>query len=105
MDNQSKDSDEYQVRHPILDVMGKILLNVTITGLLLGFGFWLLLASNMGPAYLPNIMDGALDMWIRFSMIGIAAIIWIVSPIWFLWSSARFGYDSYHGYQASKRIK
>lgn len=99
MNKQSKNSAEYQGQHPVLDVIGKILLNLTITGLLLGFGFWLLLASNMGPAYLPNIRDGALDMGIRFTMIGISALIWIVTPIWFLWSSVRYSYHSYQSYK------
>ena len=95
MTNQSKNPATYQSRHPILDAIGKLLLNLTITGILLGFGFWLALASTMGPAYMPEVRDGALDMWIRFTMLGISAIIWLVTPIWFLWSSIHYSYQTY----------
>ena len=93
--NHSQAVSNYRRQYPVLDVIGKILLNLTITGLLLGFGFWLALAATMGPAYLPNVMDGALDMWIRFTIISISAIIWIMIPIWFIGSVGRYSYQSY----------
>ena len=105
MDEQVDSSIKYQKKYSVLDVMGKIILNIISSGLLLGFGFWLILASNMGPTYLPNVMDGALDIWIRFTLIGIATIIWLVTPIWFMWSSVRYSYNSYKSYQSYKRFK
>ena len=55
----------------LLNTFGKIILRIVGAGLALLFGFWLLLASNIGPAYLPNIMDGALDFWIRMTFLGL----------------------------------
>lgn len=80
--NQAKNPPIYQLQHPILSTIGKLLFNLVATEILLSFGFWLILASNMGPAYLPNIMDGALDMAIRLTMLGIATVIWLVTPLW-----------------------
>lgn len=102
MEKDAKTVFNYRKQHLVLFVVGKILLNLIITGLVLAFGFWLLLASNIGPAYLPNIMEGALDMWIRFTMIGISALIWIVTPIWFTWSVGRYSYNSYQTYKRSR---
>ena len=99
MGNQSNASTEYQRQHPLLDVIGKLLLNVAIAGSLLGIGFLLLLLSNIGPAYWPSIMDGELDMWLRLTMLGIGAIIWLVTPIWLIWSNGVYSYRVY------KRIK
>lgn len=86
----------------MLIFISKIIIRIIIAWLALAFGFWLILASNMGPAYLPEVMNGALDIWIRFTMIGVAALIWIATPVWFFWSSARCSYNSYRAY---KRIK
>ena len=90
----------YRQRHPVLDMLGKILLNLVITGMLLGLGFMLFVFSNIGPAYLPDIKDGALDRYIRFAMLTIGAIIWLITPIWFLYSSIRYGHKSYQTYKS-----
>ena len=95
---------DYQKYRFILDILSKVILNLLSAGLLLGFGFWLLMASNMGPAYLPNIMDGGLDMSIRVTLLGLGALVWLLTPIWFFWSTIRYGYRKYHNYQAYKRI-
>ena len=67
-----------------------IIIKIIIALVLVTFGFWLLLASNMGATYLPNVIDGTLNIPIRFTMIGISVIIWIVTPLWFLWSVGRY---------------
>lgn len=105
MGKRSNSSTKYQKKHPILEIIAKTLLNIVISALLLGFGFWLAFASTMGPAYQPEVMNGALDMWIRFTMLGIGAIIWLVTPIWFVWSSVRYSHNSYKSYQSYKRFK
>lgn len=99
MVKQLKYSTSYQQQHPILDMLGKLLLNLVIAGMLLGLGFILFIFSNIGPAYLPDIKNGALDGYIRFTMLTIGAIIWLVTPIWVLWSTIRYGYKSYQTYK------
>lgn len=101
MTKQAKKTAIYRLKYPVLAVIGKLLLNLIIISMLLGLGFWLAFASTMGPTYLPEVMDGALDMWIRFAMLGIGAIIWIVTPVWFLYSSVRYDYKSYQTYKNS----
>lgn len=85
-------------RYTLVALIGQMLANTARAGLLLGFGAWLLLASNMGSAYLPDVLNGSLDMGIRFGLLGIAAMIWFVTPLWWL----RFCYQSYQSYQRHK---
>ena len=85
----------YHRHHFILDILSKLILNLLSAALLLGVGFWLIIASNMGPAYLPNIMDGRLDMGIRISLLGLGAVTWLLTLIWFFWSTIRYGYQRY----------
>lgn len=92
----------YQKHRFILDILSKIILNLLSAGLLFGFGFWLLMASNMGPDYLPNIMDGGLDMSIRVTLLGLGTLVWLLTPIWFFWSTIRYGYRKYRNYQSYK---
>ena len=99
MIRQVRHSTSYQQQHPILDMLGKILLNLAIAGMLLWFGFILFVFSNIDPAYLPNILDGELDRYIRFTMLAFGAITWLITPIWFLYSSIRYGYRSYQNCQ------
>ena len=99
MTRQVRHLTSYQRQHPVLDMLGKLLLNPVIAGMLLGLGFILVIFSNIGPAYLPDIKDGALDGYIRFTMLTIGAIIWLITPIWFLYSSIRYGYKSYRTYK------
>lgn len=84
--------------YTLVALIGQILANTARAGLLLGFGVWLLLASNMGPAYLPDVLNGSLDMGIRFALLGIAVMIWLVTPLWWL----RFCYQSYQSYQSHR---
>ena len=100
MTKQVRHLTPYQQQHPILDMLGKLLLNLVIAGMLLGLGFILFIFSNIGPAYLPDIKDGVLDGYIRFTMLTIGAIIWLVTPIWLLWSTIRYGYKSYQTYKS-----
>lgn len=74
----------------MLKVVGKLIIRIATAGLLLAFGFWLILASSIGPAYLPEVRNGALDIWIRLSMLGTGAVIWIATVIWFVWILFRY---------------
>ncbi|MBB3107075.1 putative membrane protein [Psychrobacter luti] len=75
----------------LLSIFGKIILGIVGVGLALLFGFWLLLASNMGPAYLPNILGGALDFWIRMMLLGLGLGIWLITALWIIWLVLRYG--------------
>ena len=77
----------------LLKNIGKIALNIVGTGLALTVGLWLVMASNMGPAYLPHIMDGALDFWIRITLLGMGLGIWISIAVWLLWLILCYFYD------------
>lgn len=63
-----------------------------IFGFILALGFVLIMASNMGPAYLPHIMDGALDFWTRMTLLGLGLLIWIITPVWTMWMVLRYLY-------------
>lgn len=102
MTKQAKKPATYRLQYPVLAAIGKLLLNLVITSMLLGLGFWLAFASTMGPTYLPEVRNGALDMWIRFAMLGTGATIWLVTPIWFLYSIVRYIYKRYKNYQTYK---
>ena len=76
----------------LLNIFGKIILRIIGAGLALLFGFWLLLASNMGPDYLPHIMDGALDFWIRTTLLGLGLGIWLITALWIIYIMLRYGH-------------
>ncbi|MBO1530861.1 hypothetical protein J3492_06490 [Psychrobacter sp. F1192] len=76
----------------VLNVVGKIAMRVLAIGLALISGFWLVMASNMGPAYLPEVGDGCLDMWIRMTFLAVGLLIWFLTAIWLIWSMFRYGY-------------
>ena len=89
MDNQSQKLPTHHKQHSLLSVVGKITIQIIAAVLTLMFGFWLIIASNMGPAYLPQIMDGALDFWIRMALLGLGAILCMITAIWLLGSILR----------------
>lgn len=93
---------DYKKPYFILDMLNKVVRNLLITGLLLFFGYWLFFMSNMGPSYLPDIRDGSLDIGIRITLLCFAALIWLLAPIWFFWSTIRYGYRKYNQYQVYK---
>ena len=70
----------------VLMVIGKIAMRILVTGLVLIFGFWLIMASNMGPAYLPEVCDSCLDMWIRMTLLAVGLLIWLTTIIWLVWT-------------------
>ena len=72
-------------RLSLLKNIGKILIRIIGAGLALIVGLWLIMASNMGPAYLPYIMNGDLDFWIRMTLLGVGLGIWISIAVWLLW--------------------
>lgn len=86
MDNQSQKLPTHHKQHSLLSVVGKITIQIIAAGLVLAFGFWLIIASNMGSAYLPQLMDGALDSWIRAALLGLGAILCIATVAWLVWS-------------------
>ena len=94
---------DYQKHRFILDILSKVVTNLLSAGLLLFFGYWLFFTSNMGSSYLPNVRNGVFDMGIRFTLLGLATLIWLLTPIWFFWSTIRYGYQRYQEYQSYKR--
>ena len=80
-------------RRSLLKNIGKIVLRIFGAGLAVIVGLWLVMASNMGAAYLPYIMDGALDFWIRITFLGIGLGIWISIAVWLLWLILCYFYD------------
>ncbi|WP_133104704.1 hypothetical protein [Psychrobacter sp. 201] len=72
-------------RLSLLKNIGKIILRIIGAGLALIVGLWLIMASNMGPAYLPHIMNGDLDFWIRMTLLAVGLGIWISIAVWLLW--------------------
>ena len=72
-------------RLSLLKNIGKIILRIIGAGLALIVGLWLIMASNMGPAYLHHIMNGDLDFWIRMTLLGVGLGIWISIAVWLLW--------------------
>lgn len=79
-----------------LAVASKFIMNIVRTTLIsilaLAFGFWLIMASNMGPVYLPQIMDGGLDIWIRGLLLAFGLAICLATAIWVVLSI-------YHGFK------
>lgn len=71
----------------------RITLRVIGAGVGLIFGLWLIMASNMGPAYLPHIMDGELDFWIRMTLLGLGLGVWISIAVWLAWLILCYFYD------------
>ena len=84
MNHHSSSSFIYDNWRGLLRIFGKIILRIVGAGLAMLFGFWLLLVSNMGPAYLPHIMDGVLDFWIRIMFLGLGVSIWLITALWII---------------------
>ena len=84
MNNHSPSSSIYDNWLGLLINFGKIILRIIGAGLALLFGFWLIMASNMGPAYLPHLMNGALDFWIRMILLGLGLSIWLITALWII---------------------
>ena len=87
----------------LLNTFGKIILRIFGAGMSLVFGFWLLLASNMGPDYLPHIMDGALDFWIRMMLLGLGLGIWLITALWIIYIMLRYGHHFIKRYLIKRR--
>lgn len=62
----------------------KGLLRLTLVGIGLSVGFWLILGSSMGAAYLPEVWAGQLDFWIRMAMLVIGGMTIVVSLAYLL---------------------
>ncbi|ALF59337.1 hypothetical protein [Psychrobacter urativorans] len=69
----------------LFKLVAKIILRIINVGLAVAIGFWLFLASTMGPSYLPNMCTGCLDFWIRMTMVGVGAAIWMATAFWLIW--------------------
>ncbi len=93
MSNYSLNMTTCRKRRASLKVIGKIALIVVCTGVILAFGFWLLMMSNMGPAYLSNVCNGCLDIWIRMTLLMVGMGLWVVTGVWYLWHVCHWGYD------------
>ncbi len=68
----------------------RVALIILVTVLALAFGLWLVMASNMGPAYLPNILNGSLDIWIRGLLLALGLVVWSATAIWLIRYSYRY---------------
>ena len=93
MNNALENASTISNRRSLLKNIGNIILRIVGAGLALIVGLWLVMASNMGPAYLAHIMDGALDFWIRITFLGIGLGIWISIAVWLLWLILCYFYD------------
>ena len=103
MNNSSKHYSNHNDWRSLLITFSKIILKVICAGLALLFGFWLLLASNMGPDYLPHIMDGALDFWIRTTLLGLGLGIWLITALWIIYIMLRYGHHFIKRYFIKRR--
>ena len=103
MDNGSKYFLNHHNRRSLLKNISRVILKITGAGLALVFGFWLLLASNMGPVYLPQFMDGALDFWIRMILLGLGLSIWLIAALWIIWLMLRYCQHFIKKYQLKRR--
>ncbi len=93
MNDDLENASTISNRRSLLKNIGKIVLRIVSAGLAVIVGLWLVMASNMGPAYLPHIMDGTLDFWIRITLLGIGLGIWISIAMWLLWLILCYFYD------------
>ena len=103
MNNHSPSSSIYDNWLGLLINFGKIILRIIGAGLALLFGFWLIMASNMGPAYLPHLMNGALDFWIRMILLGLGLSIWLITALWVIWLMLRYCQQFIKKYQLKRR--
>lgn len=85
---------KHRKRYSYLATASKTLINIVLKLLIsivaFAFGFCLIMASNMGPAYLPSIMEGGLDIWIRASLLVLGLTIWLATTIWLIRVSYRY---------------
>ena len=93
MNNHSPNTTNYHKWHALLKIIGKVILIIVGAGLAVTVGLWLVMASNMGPAYLAHIMNGALDFWIQMTLLGAGLGIWISIAVWLLWLILCYFYD------------
>ena len=103
MNHHSPPSSIYDNWRGLLETVGKIILRIIGAGLALLFGFWLIMASNMGPAYLPHLMNGALDFWIRMTLLGLGLSIWLITALWIIWLILRYCQYFIKKYQLKRR--
>lgn len=92
MDNQPKTHSAVNKQHNLLIFIGKVFVRILVAVLALASGFWLIMASNMGPAYLTNVCNGCLDFWIRMTLLGLGVIVWIITAAWLVWPILRYIY-------------
>lgn len=85
MNNALENVSTVSNRRSLLKNIGKIVLRIVGAALAIIVGLWLVMASNMGPAYLPYIMDGALDFWLRMALLGLGLGIWLITAVWLMW--------------------
>ena len=78
-------------KQPLLKRIINVVAKAVIAGLLLVFGFWLLIMSNMGPTYLPNMCNSCLDTWIRMTLLVVGLSLWVLTAVWCVWRIVRCG--------------
>ena len=104
MNHHSPPSSIYDNWRGLLINFGKIILRIIGAGLALLFGFWLIMASNMGQAYLPHLMNGALDFWIRMTLLGLGLSIWLITAVWFVCFVLRYCHYFIKHYLTKRRL-
>ncbi len=83
----------------ILMIIKQLFFRLIAVAILLLLSFYLMMASNMGPAYFPNINGGSLDFPIRLSLVIASALIAIGAVVWL---SLRSFQDSMSAYKTIK---
>ena len=58
MNNALGNASTTSNKRSLLKIIGSIILRIVGAGLAVIVGLWSVTASNMGPAYLPHIMNG-----------------------------------------------
>ncbi|HAV47563.1 MAG TPA: hypothetical protein DCX43_05445 [Psychrobacter sp.] len=104
MDNGSKHFTNHDNCRVLLKIVIRMILKIISIGLALVFGFWLLLASNMGPVYLPQFADGALDFWIRMTLLGLGLSTWLITAVWFVCFVLRYCHYLIKYYLTKRRL-
>ena len=97
MEHQPNSLPTINKQHALLISIGKVFVRILVAVLALASGFWLVMASNMGPAYLTNVCNGCLDFWIRMKLLGLGFIVWIITVAWLFWPILRYIYRCIRG--------
>lgn len=94
MNNRSSNLTAHYKWRGLLKTFGKIVVSIICSGLALLLGFWLVIASNMGPTYLLSVCNGCLDHWIRMVLLGAGVGIWLTTAVGLIFLILRYFFHS-----------